>query len=120
MKPVGENSIQSQTSRTFYKSQTQSLSRSSFLSHNATVSIFGDEPKPSGRSLHFTCNALKQGKQANIRFKMPPAIIGLVCPEARVKFKNIDFWTEADFACYCITMNNTESIESIYRSNSLN
>ena len=30
------------------------------------------------------------------------AIIGLVCPEARVKFKNIDFRTEADFACYCI------------------
>jgi hypothetical protein len=24
-----------------------------------------------------------------------------VCPEARVKFKNIDFPTEADFACYC-------------------
>jgi hypothetical protein len=23
------------------------------------------------------------------------------CPEARVKFKNIDFWTEADLACYC-------------------
>jgi hypothetical protein len=35
-------------------------------------------------------------------FKMPLAIIGLVCPEARVKFKNIDFRTEADFACYCI------------------
>jgi hypothetical protein len=32
---------------------------------------------------------------------MPLAIIGLVCPEARVKFKNIDFWTEADFAYYC-------------------
>jgi hypothetical protein len=32
---------------------------------------------------------------------MPLAIIGLVCPEARVKFKNIDFRTEADFACYC-------------------
>jgi hypothetical protein len=31
---------------------------------------------------------------------MPLAIIGLVCPEARVKFKNIDFRTEADFACY--------------------
>jgi hypothetical protein len=29
------------------------------------------------------------------------AIIGLVCLEARVKFKNIDFQTEADFACYC-------------------
>jgi hypothetical protein len=24
-----------------------------------------------------------------------------VCPEARVKFENINFWTEADFACYC-------------------
>ena len=33
---------------------------------------------------------------------MPLAIIGLVCPEARVKFKNIDFRTKADFACYCI------------------
>jgi hypothetical protein len=33
---------------------------------------------------------------------MPLAIIGLVDPEARVKFKNIDFQTEADFACYCI------------------
>ena len=33
---------------------------------------------------------------------MPLAIIGLVCLEARVKFKNIDFRTEADFACYCI------------------
>jgi len=32
---------------------------------------------------------------------MPLAIIGLVCPEARVKFKNIDFQTEADFAYYC-------------------
>ena len=32
---------------------------------------------------------------------MPPAIIGLVYPEARVKFKNIDFQTEADFASYC-------------------
>jgi hypothetical protein len=31
---------------------------------------------------------------------MPLGIIGLVCPEARVKFKNIDFWTEADFAYY--------------------
>jgi hypothetical protein len=31
---------------------------------------------------------------------MPLVIIRLVCPEARVKFKNIDFWTEADFACY--------------------
>jgi hypothetical protein len=31
---------------------------------------------------------------------MPLAIIGLVCLEARVKFKNIDFRTEADFACY--------------------
>ena len=35
---------------------------------------------------------------------MPLAIIGLVCPEARVKFKNIDFQTEADFACYCNTI----------------
>src|ERR1700722_17259652 len=34
---------------------------------------------------------------------MPLAIIALVCPEARVKFKNVDFQTEADFACYCIT-----------------
>jgi hypothetical protein len=25
-----------------------------------------------------------------------------LCPEARDKFKNIDFQTEADFACYCI------------------
>jgi hypothetical protein len=33
---------------------------------------------------------------------MPLAIIGLVCTEARVKFKNIDFLTEADFACYCM------------------
>jgi hypothetical protein len=33
-------------------------------------------------------------------FKMPLAIIGLVCLEARVKFKNIEFQTEADFACY--------------------
>ena len=32
---------------------------------------------------------------------MPLAIVGLVCPEARVKFKNIDFRTEADFASYC-------------------
>jgi hypothetical protein len=32
---------------------------------------------------------------------MPLAIIGLVCPEARVKFKNIDFRAKADFACYC-------------------
>jgi hypothetical protein len=32
---------------------------------------------------------------------MPLAILGLVCLEARVKFKNIDFQTEADFACYC-------------------
>jgi hypothetical protein len=30
------------------------------------------------------------------------AIIEIVCLEARVKFKNIDFRTEADFACYCI------------------
>ena len=33
---------------------------------------------------------------------MTLAIIGLVCPEAIVKFKNIDFRTEADFACYSI------------------
>jgi hypothetical protein len=33
---------------------------------------------------------------------MPLAIIGLVCPGARVKYKNIDFRTEADFASYCI------------------
>jgi hypothetical protein len=26
--------------------------------------------------------------------------IGLAYPEARIKFKNIDFWTEADFAYY--------------------
>jgi hypothetical protein len=32
---------------------------------------------------------------------MPPAIIRLVCPEARVKFKIIDFRSEADFASYC-------------------
>jgi hypothetical protein len=30
------------------------------------------------------------------------AIIGLVCLKARVKFKNIDFQTKADFACYYI------------------
>jgi hypothetical protein len=36
---------------------------------------------------------------------MPLAIIGLVYLEARVKFKNIDFQTEADFACYCNLIN---------------
>jgi len=44
---------------------------------------------------------------------MPLAIIGLVCPEARVKFKNIDFRTEADFAYYCIAI---ESIAYIHIS----
>jgi hypothetical protein len=33
--------------------------------------------------------------------KMTLAIIGLVCQEARVKIKNIDFRTEADFDYYC-------------------
>ena len=65
------------------------------------VLIFGNVIKSLGRSLHFTCNALEQGRQASARFKMLLATIGLVCPEARVKFKNIDFQTEADFACYC-------------------
>ena len=37
-------------------------------------------------------------------FNMPLAIIGLVCLEARVKFKNIDFRTQADFACYCMKL----------------
>jgi hypothetical protein len=32
---------------------------------------------------------------------MQLAIIRLECPEARVKFKIIGFWTEAGFACYC-------------------
>jgi hypothetical protein len=61
----------------------------------AKAPIFGDEMKSLGRSLHFTCNALEQGRQASARFKMLLATIGLVCPEARVKF------TEADFASYC-------------------
>ena len=38
------------------------LRHNSFLSRNATVPIFGDEIKPSGRSQHFTCNTLEQGK----------------------------------------------------------
>src|SRR6202035_1707759 len=63
--------------------------------------IFGDVIKSSGRSLHFTCNDLEQGRQASAELKMPLAIIGLVGLEARVKFKNIDFQTETDFACYC-------------------
>jgi hypothetical protein len=37
-----------------------------------------------------------------VGFNIPLAIIGLVCLEARVKFKIIDFQTEADFACYCV------------------
>jgi hypothetical protein len=44
---------------------------------------------------------LEQGGQTSARFKILLAIIGLVYPEARIKFKNIDFQTEADFACYC-------------------
>jgi hypothetical protein len=40
---------QSQTSRTFYKSQIQSSGRSSLLSRDVTVPIFGDEIKPSER-----------------------------------------------------------------------
>jgi hypothetical protein len=47
------------------------------------------------------CNTLEQEREASTGFKMSQAIIELVCPETRVKFKNIDFQTEADFACYC-------------------
>jgi len=63
--------------------------------------ISGGVIRSSGRSLDFMCTAAEQGRQASAGFKMPLAIIGLVYTEARVKFKNIDFRTEADFACYC-------------------
>ena len=58
----GEDSIQSQTSRIFYKGQMQSSGRVSFLSRDAIVPIFGDKVISSGRSPHFTYNALEQGK----------------------------------------------------------
>ena len=57
-----------------------------------------DAIKSSGRSLHFTCERSGAREVASAGFKIPLAIIGLVCPEARVKF---DFHTEADFASYC-------------------
>jgi len=53
------------------------------------------------------------GGKASAGFKMPLAIIGLVYPEARVKFKNIDFRTEADFACYCSEGANQGAVESV-------
>ncbi len=81
-------------SRMFYKAGCVSSGQSSFLSCDTIqlVLISGDMIKFSGRSLHFMC----------VEFKILLAIIGLVCLEARVKFKNIDFQTEANFACYCI------------------
>jgi hypothetical protein len=44
------------------------------------------------------------------------AIIVLVCPEARVKFKNIDFQTEADFACYCNKLIDTRLVKCLVLS----
>jgi len=68
--------------------------------------LCGIDPS-SGRSLDFMCTAPEQGRQASAGFKMPLAIIGLVYPEARVKFNNIDFQTEADFASYYMAIHNS-------------
>jgi hypothetical protein len=47
--------------------------------------------KSSGRSLHFIYSTLEQGEVSKYSIKILLAIIGLVYPEARFKFKNIDF-----------------------------
>ena len=46
---------------------------------------------------------------------MTLATIGLVYPEARVKFKNIDFWTEANFASYCTEPESASRIGVVIR-----
>jgi hypothetical protein len=57
-------------------------------------------PNPQAE-VYISCATPVAGEVSECRFKISLAIIGIVCPEARVKFKNIDFRTEADFASYC-------------------
>ena len=87
----------------FYKADSVFSDRDSFILYNITelVLIFDDIIKSLNRSLHFIYNVLEQKKQTSTEFKITLAIIELVCQETRVKFKNIDFQTKADFVCYC-------------------
>jgi len=41
-----------------------------------------------------------------------------MCPEARVKFKNIDFRSEANFACYCTINEDFPSLDQFLRPTS--
>jgi hypothetical protein len=63
-----------------------SLGRGSFLSRDATelVPISGDVIRQKST---FHVQRPRAGEVSECRFKISLAIIGLVCPEARVKFK---------------------------------
>jgi hypothetical protein len=76
-------------------------------STNNQDTIFSDVINPQAEVYISRATPWSRGGKRVQGLKMPLALIGLVYPEARVKFKNIDFRTEADFACYCIQLDIT-------------